>query len=209
MKCAEFYSWIDKIKPLINPYMSEKWERKSTRKGYPFDFKEYDEGSWDLPELEYIAYLRHHGFPTPILDWSQSPYVALFFACEDFISTKTNGKVFVYIDEKNYSVDGNEIPFMRRVGYYVEAGKRHLAQKSEYLLPSKYYNYEWHFISVDEVITYDPKRYSIKEIEIDKRSKKLIISELHTMLVNRHNLYFDEDNLIKHFADEFAIETIK
>jgi hypothetical protein len=32
--------------------------------------------------LSFMAYLRHHGFPSPLLDWSRSPYVAAFFAFE-------------------------------------------------------------------------------------------------------------------------------
>ncbi len=208
--CNDYYLRIDAYKTLINPLIDRKFKREATGTGYPFDFDEYEKGSWELPEMEYLAYLRCHGFPTPLIDWSRSLHVALFFACEDFNRTKTDGKLFVYIPPEIRS-GGNNVPDYRHIGRYVEVGKRHLSQQSEYLIPIVYTETgerrTWEFIPFKEVAKSDVNDHKIIEIEVNKTSKAKIMKDLHDMNINRYTMYMDQDALIKSLADEWALES--
>lgn len=47
---------------------------------------------------------QHHGYPTPLLDWTKSPYVAAFFAFQDKSALKKDGSVSIFIfDEPEWS----------------------------------------------------------------------------------------------------------
>lgn len=71
--------------------------------------------SWDLATplglAEFLAFLQHNGFPTPLLDWTSSPYIAAYFAFESvnhFAPQQENVAIFSF-NKQAWSKTFNEV----------------------------------------------------------------------------------------------------
>ena len=214
----EYYRSIDYLKPEINS-IGHHFKRNLNDKDYDFNFSDYRKLSFSkFPDIEYLSYLRHHGFPTPLIDVTQSEYIALFFACED-LNEKTDAKVFVFRgDYGNAGISGS--PELHKIGHYFESDRRHIAQQSEYLLALQFQrvddHYEWIFVPFSSFKEWNNDTYegvdcdsekvesqSFFEIEIDGCVKKQILAELYRMNINHYTLYLDEDALIRKLKYDF------
>ena len=204
----KYYSHIDFFKPEINSF-GRKFERKyKFPKGYENDFSDYEQISFDqFPELEYLTYLRHHGFPSPLIDVSKSEYIALFFACEDALYSmeKRNGKVF-FMQRQLWESGGTDMTEIHEIGHYIETDLRHISQQSEYLIACRFGDGGWScvpFSSANCWQNQEMRKESFFEVEISASAKDDLLRELAKMNINHFTLYRDEDSLMKKLTFDF------
>ena len=91
----DYYHIISKVRPEIESITDNKWVIKSLQ-----DYIKWSEDVGDFwyeyPAYDYMVYLRHHGFPSPLLDWTRSPYIAALFAFSNFTYKTDRVAVYVY-----------------------------------------------------------------------------------------------------------------
>ena len=84
------YQW--EIEPSISVLSLLSKERsmvESLTKQYPYDFND------QLASFQMLAKMQHFGLPTRLCDFSLNPLVALYFACLDYESLNTDGRVIM------------------------------------------------------------------------------------------------------------------
>ncbi len=94
-----YYKLILSVKNEIEVLTNKKWDLPNlTEYGDWLKTHMSVGGGNGLPGYEYMTYLRHYGFPSPLLDWSKSPYVAAFFAFHNLNQELERVAIFVYLE---------------------------------------------------------------------------------------------------------------
>jgi FRG domain len=215
MSLADYYALIvGNIGPSVSAFSSmqapsfnktsleelsdSKWLSNYARlEGSIFDQNVFPGGE----HYEYVAYLRHHRFPSPLLDWSKSPYVAAFFAFRDAAPKVEKRSIFAYCDRPEGTYGGTiGEPMIQLLVGHTRTPRRHFFQQSIYTVceSANTLDGKWQFDSHQKVFD-NPHRGQdfLGKFDIPSTEREKIMGLLDQYNLNAFSLFESEESLLE------------
>lgn len=200
----DYYHLILRIKPEIEAFTGRTWPDDPNLSKLDQTLLDYDACSLALlkgqPHYAYMAFLRHHGFPSPLLDWSSSPFVAAYFAFENPVSD--NVAIYAYRDRaSSFKLSGSDGPFIRQLGPYVAAPLRHFQQRSQYTICMHWNDGNPMYWGHNEVckqfqLGQEFQQDIIYKFVISRYERDEVLGELHDYNLNAFTLFGSDESLM-------------
>ncbi|QOR62928.1 FRG domain-containing protein [Sulfurovum sp. ST-21] len=172
---------------------------------------------------DFIVYLRHFGFPSPLLDWTENPYIAAYFAYSDNVNANKVA-IYIYKQSNDNSMVSEDKSTVIHLGKHLNTHARHSLQQAQYTVCKStqvdkdcdefkqnffydsYEDYNWNSNDLDDGnIRNQCIKYILPASQKDDILKTLE-SKYITKLLLMQNEDFktkSEEELIKGLKDEF------
>lgn len=205
LQVLDYYGIIARIQPEIQSFTGNVWEPiLSTVPSRLFSHYDQLSGMWRsgaFPALEYMAFLRHHGFPSPLLDWSRSLYVAAFFATR---RPSESGFSIYVLDERPHNIKSgsSDKPGIHRAGNTRTAPKRHFLQKSTYTACTSFSDGVWRFsdhesVFQDGTLSADFPQDRLWKLVLPATERPNVVRQLEAHNLNSFTLFGTDDSLME------------
>jgi len=154
-----------------------------------------------IPHYEYWVYLRHNGFPSPLLDWSQSPYIASFFAFDEHCQSDRVA-IYAYIEKTDGTKwSAHSKPRIEVQGPYVRTDKRHFLQQAWYTVAYNYGKDDHEFVPHERVFEDREEGQDILlKLTIPRTERIVALTALNAYNITRYSLFQTEESLVKTLA---------
>ncbi|GBD92595.1 FRG domain protein [bacterium BMS3Abin05] len=156
-----------------------------------------------LQFFDYLVFLRHHGFPSPLLDWTESPYIAAYFAFSDKIKNADRVAIYAYIERIPGHGKGGWVgaPLITTWDPRNKMHIRHFAQKARYTTATTLNkNGLQMFCHHEKVFNKNKKQDVLTKITIPVSDRIKALKELSDYNINHFTLFQTEDSLVKTIA---------
>lgn len=199
---AEYCLLLGKIYPVI----------KSMNLNYcpEFSYDDIRNKIEDMPVadkslIEYLAFVRHLGFPSPLLDWSRSHHVAAFFAFSTCRPTEGKNVAIYMLQHKEMTThtgDEEGLKCIHVIGHYVRTHKRHFLQQSNYTIagqgksPFRVENFIPHNQCLKWEKDHGNKNSYLRKYVLPSTEKTTALHDLDSMNINAYSLYGTDEALM-------------
>lgn len=187
---------LEKARRRLNGVQENRWPKEAWE---TVSYQKLRDGS--LPYFRFMAYLRHHNFPTPLLDWSRSAFVAAFFAFRD---KPANDEVAIWRFVEEMGSGRTDFPISP---HYIILGKddgvhpRHFAQQSVYtvcaqLVDSDKVQFASHIPNPEDHVYTETPQLELTKFLIPATERPVALTALKRMNITPFSLFGSEDSLI-------------
>jgi hypothetical protein len=159
----------------------------------------------NVPGYDLMVHLRHHGFPSPLLDWTRSPWIALYFAFRNVESQAAKVAVFAYLE----SVSGVRVgapggPRVHLLGPFVGTHRRHFLQQCTYTVCASHDDAppDWSFQRHDAALSGPPRENQdlLWKIEMPATDRSEVLRYLEDYNLSAYSLFTSEEALMETLA---------
>jgi hypothetical protein len=197
----------------VNWKLTSPWERyllkmkgEETRDNYLHRFKEIAIGlpglqSKDLSDIDWWTLSRQHGLLTPLLDWTKSPYIAAYFAFQDFAEYSNPGfrtgtnttfsfalKGYIAVWCLNVTKDLFIKGEFEIIESRVDFAYRQRAQQGLFTILEHDHHYD-----IESYLSYRGIADHLTRYEIHTEDMDMALRDLHLMNINLGTLFPDLD----------------
>jgi hypothetical protein len=158
----------------------------------------------------FFSLVQHHGYPTPLLDWTYSPYVAAFFAYRgisnrDAAKADIAGKVRILVfDQEQWRTDWKQLQMLTPASLHLSLGE-FLAIENDRMIPQQAAST---VTNVDDIEAYikmkdsGGKKY-LRAIDLPVWERSQVLRELNYMGITAGSLFPGLDGACEELKERF------